>query len=61
MTEIKQRFQCKQCQLIWETIVHPYIPKHKEIVMVFKECPHCKSDNFVSKVVTSPKNPLGKI
>ena len=49
----KQRFQCKQCNLVWETLIHPYTPDHKKIRMEFSECinPDCKSENFIERKV----------
>lgn len=53
MTTTKQRFQCKQCNLIWETIVYPYVPDQKEIRITFEKCPNsrCGSEDFVEKKV----------
>lgn len=62
MDEIKQRFHCNQCQLIWETTIHPYIPDHKEIRIEFETCPNprCKSENITSELISKPVNPLMK-
>lgn len=62
MDTIKQRFSCRQCNLIWETTIHPYVPDQKEIRIEFKACPNprCKSENIVQKLISKPVNPLTK-